>query len=424
MTASFRTGTNEFRTRGETNFATEPVDFASAKESIATWGDEMVMKKEPLENQAKRSDFGEHEVGEGVAHPVATYNCNSYGLGIGNDAMENPGFVDSLATRNAFTDMAAAVLGGAPAFSTGSTAATTPTNPHTASLITEADAGNHAQGGFVGVMDTTSPDAAHENRMYPRFITSYDNVTNPGEMALNFDLPFVPAAGDLLYGMSAIPYAEQHTQTMFAESIGKNDEQNYKMRGMIGNLSIAEVATNQPLVWAWAFRCGAFDELFTQAQVAAENLRPRAIAGGEGIIGLYGRTDYQALKYGRFSLELGNTFEAEEDWSDIGLDGWFKNNMQLRFSCHFREKSGTPPGVTANTWREAWSTGGTQTLFHAQITTGRLIPGRIVTIYMPMLRLLDRPEKPSGGVNGKAVTKCTFGAAQGAPLPFINIGQG
>lgn len=277
--------------------------------------------------------------------------------------------------------------------------------PPTTTAFDEATPGAHAVKGFIGV--------TLDSKFKVRPILSYA----AGSIGLAFALPSAPAGLEELYASTHGRFLEFASLPCQLEVLGNSQPENNEAYGVqMNSLSIAEVESGKVPSLAFNGRCATGLHQNAGTRTIPGGQRPTVLAGGDVIIGGYGSTVYDALKFGRPSVEINRSYEAIEDPNDDkGLCGWepitdSTIRLMLKVPQDTSKTGSVPPAaLTAATWFELWEQYDEE-FIHAQLTFG-LAAGRVLAFYFPKLQLQLKPEPDE--VRGLSAWMLTFAPPEG-----------
>jgi len=400
-----RAGTHAIRIEGEATFGTIPASFPTNADPIQAWGISVSNKQSEFPNEAVMTDLGQHETGYGPSHDENELTFSTYMEGLGTAAAST---VQAIAT--AFTTLHEISLGGTVNLSTGATVEPTATAgaPNSTVLVESTINGNQTANSLVCFLDASSDP----------HVRPVSTISGTDGMTLLMELPAIPADSSVIYGGAGVQFAEQTTQTGYYEAIGKSTasgDDDHEGTGCVATFGWAEVNGNQPQTLSWTVKSGDFVEdgsVTSSTQVAPTNARPIALAGGDFLIAAYGSSAVSNIDLSGSAFTLNREWSADEAPNEQdNIEGWTCLNCPAELTIFMKPTAATPTGITASTYRAAWISGGSETLYHMLFQFGRVV-GNVVAYYFPRMRMSKKPERVER--NGKTAQKLTFVFAQGA----------
>lgn len=411
MTPSKRARTHAISIAPEATFNTDP---GAGYLLVAQWDfDPSALVTSVIENQQVQADLrGVNPNGEGLLFEAATgFNTYLEGLGVGNEAGDGVA-----AVANGFSELAQVYCGQAYREITGDTVASA-AGPN---LITPTTPANFEAGDIIGLTDPTT------GYFHLRYVEAKDGGT--GELTLNLDLPWTPAAAEVIYGTVTNTWQEEMTCSLALKALGKDDYQNFLLLGAVCGLDLPETAAADAQVCNWSVRQASFNKLpFTEAQVPPTAFRPVVAAGGDFYIRRTGQaaSAWQPLTYLRSSFSSNQELSPDEDVnSEFGVEAWTRIAQSMELTLHFKNDATVPTGSgTLTTWREFWYDGNeAENEFDIMLSFSRGGPGRSVMLYFPKMRI-NQPVATNVDVDGKSLQRVVFQPVESTTDSPLIIGQ-
>lgn len=411
FTSQPRAGTHSMACRLENatdKFAVEPTNYDAEKARMPIWNlSTDSLKTEQLENQAARVRAGEFKTGRGLPYRSAVYSHDSYLRGVG-DIDSSPGAGDGeTPLRTAYDQAMAAVLGGEPTYHDGDTVS-----------------GAGSETSMTLATPAAFPDAMQAmgfvHSSTGRLVLRPGNYTSAGGFVplMNFDTGNVPGDTNVVPGSIIVRSAlDSFNQSMFAELIGKNSKQNYKVGGVVGDITWAEVAGADAQTVSWNWKVARIIDLFSATQTPPSQNRPVPNTGGGIYLAKFGNTSAIKLCNWNIGWSTGNDLRGNQchhyqandsnGLHDVGIDGWSPVPGGMSLSLLVREDEAVPAGFTETTWRGIFrSLSETENQWHCFIQAGDQ-HGATVTLYFPKL-ILKQPD-PNQNVEDLSHIRLPFG---------------
>ena len=384
----------------EAAFATINADFAAEAKRMWIWNLSADPQSESIENPAYTNNLGEHERVKGLKFAnEASFTTHAEGL---QTAAGDSG----TAVITAFTNLLQAVGGTAVNLDTGDTADAAAT---TASVPVDGN-GDHSADSFAG------------------FVKANGDIECRPLISAGPHVPYIllseaPAEDSVVYAAANCNWTDNPSAFPAAQSrlIGSETELNLDLLGMVGSLSLSEVAPNEVQTVDWSWRMGSFTRRVADTRTDPANYRPEVLAGGSFCLAKAHETvaqNFMALDFAAFSVEIGATYLAHRDApSTLGIQGWKRDpggrvTVSIHIPHNVLPSTAADPtsasgglGLTDTNWDAVWETNTSdENDFQLLLQFGKTA-GKIFCIWFRKLRLIGVEKVELDGI---ASNKLTF----------------
>lgn len=209
---------------------------------------------------------------------------------------------------------------------------------------------------------------------------------------LTMALPNALAADDILYAAANFQFCEKWDALPYPLTVnffGNDEEQNAKLIGAVGSLSVANVAPGESPKFAFSLKAALGERDITASRPSTSYQTPLCLAGSALTIGAYGSTVAHEL-CADVEINIGT------NWSPMtcrnlpsGLQNWKrgKGNVEVRATLPHHIVPSDLKGGGASSWRAALA-GSADQLWQFQAAYGQQVPGSAACFGFPCMRLV------------------------------------